>query len=219
MKVDFTLLADGSSDRVLIPVIKWTFYQHVPAQVPVHAEFADLSRLRHRPTGLAERMKRAVDYYPCDILIVHRDAERADPALRREEIQSAFAEAGIANTLLCVVPVRMTEAWLLFNQVAIRTAAGNPNGRAALELPALGSCETVANPKELLKVALRTASELSGRRLKSFKWENARIRLSELIEDYSLLRGLPAFCQFEDDLRAILAVLRGNGSNGYARAE
>jgi hypothetical protein len=36
-----------------------------------------------------------------------------------------------------VVPVRMTEAWLLADEFAIRSAPGNPNGTQSLDLPDL----------------------------------------------------------------------------------
>jgi hypothetical protein len=61
----------------------------------------------------------------------------------------------------------MQEAWLLFNEGALREAAGNPRGSVALELPRVTSLEGIPNPKETLHHLLREASGLSGRRKKS----------------------------------------------------
>ena len=77
----YTLLCDGSSDRALIPIINWLLKEHFE-HIPVQAEWADLYRLPQRPASLAERIVKALDYYPCDILFIHRDAE-ADPRLQR----------------------------------------------------------------------------------------------------------------------------------------
>jgi hypothetical protein len=41
--------------------------------------------------------------------------------------------------VVCVVPVRMMEAWLLIDEMAIRRVAGNPNGRIPIELPVLNN--------------------------------------------------------------------------------
>ena len=53
---------------------------------------------------------------------------------RKNEIERAVAEAfqaGQPPAWASVIPVRMREAWLLFDETAIRKAAGNPSGGAA----------------------------------------------------------------------------------------
>jgi hypothetical protein len=96
----------------------------------------------------------------------------------------------------------MTEAWFLFDEPAIRRAAGCPNGDMDLRLPPLKSVESMPDPKALLLETLRTASNLSGRRLKKF--EPDRLRLANLIDDFSPLRALQAFCAVEEHLRSAL---------------
>src|SRR5690606_18674132 len=89
--------------------------------------FADV-----RATPLVERLTSSVRLYPCDVLVVHRDAERDPVDLRLAEIERARSSARIEGSLVPVVPVRMTEAWLLFDESAIRRAADNPNGTVDL---------------------------------------------------------------------------------------
>lgn len=67
-----------------------------------------------------------------------------------------------------VVPVRMTEAWLLFDQLSIRAAAGNPRGVEELNLPKLDTIENIPDPKATLYKALTLASGLSTRRRSKF---------------------------------------------------
>jgi hypothetical protein len=44
----------------------------------------------------------------------------------------------------------MTEAWLLIDETALRTAAGAPGGRQIVNLPPSRELESLADPKTLL---------------------------------------------------------------------
>ena len=175
----FTLLADGSSDRVLVPILRWLLRQHC-GNIPIQPAFADLRRLPKPPRGLVERIDTSIALYPCDLLFVHRDAETKTIYTREREINAAVAKSREGGRLpvICVVPVRMQEAWLLIEETALRTAAGNPAGRGPLEMPDVKRLEDLQNPKRILHELLARASELGGRRLKrsSVTWQAARIR-------------------------------------------
>jgi hypothetical protein len=56
----------------------------------------------------------------------------------------------------------MQEAWLLFDEAAIREASDNPNGEERMDLPALSSLEEILDPKELLRDLLRVFGTSSG---------------------------------------------------------
>jgi hypothetical protein len=88
----------------------------------------------------------------------------------------------------------MTEAWLLFDERAVRFASGNPYGHAPLELP-VKSPEKVADPKAMLHDALRAASGLKGRRLRSLNVSQTVYRVAEYIDDFSPLQTVPAFAE------------------------
>ena len=123
----YTLYADGRSDEVLIPLLTWSLRR---LQVtPVTAQFVDFDRLPRRDSDKA-RLEMILDLYPCDLLFVHRDAESQPHETRRAEIAAAVNEIGVRH--VPVVPVRMTEAWLLTDEKAIRSAAGNLRGTEEL---------------------------------------------------------------------------------------
>ncbi len=147
-------------------------------------------------------------HHPCDVLFVHRDAEKEPKERRLKEIRAAAGTAGFPP-FVPVVPVRMTEAWLLIDETAIRQAAGNPNGEAALPLPKVARLESVADPKGVLRTCLIEASEKTGRRLQQFERDlPERIqRVAELISDFSPLRQLPAFQDFEQEARRVVTNL------------
>jgi len=116
----------------------------------------------------------------------------------------SLMELPIADKAIPIVPVRMQEAWLLFDESAIRLAAGNPNGNVALSIPPLARLESLPNPKALLHDLLVTATEYKGRPRKGFNPSRAAARLGEILDDFSPLRALPAF---EDTERRIVQAL------------
>jgi hypothetical protein len=201
----FTLLSDGASDQALIPILMWAL-RETGVTANLQGQWADLRNLRIPPVGLFRRIEKALELYPCELLFVHRDSEGQPADLRRAEINEALcqlAEAGGHIPHVCVVTVRMQEAWLLFDEVAIRTAAGNPNGTVALPLPSLLDVEGLPDPKQVLFNLLRAASELHGRRLMKFSAPKSRLRIAELIDDFSPLRELAAFQIFETELAEV----------------
>ena len=202
-RLDFTLLADGSSDAILVSPLTWLLEQHL--SVPVNGTWADLRRLRSPPKSLETRISQALDLYPCDLLFVHRDAERLPHGRRVEEIESAVAGVDMSSELVPVVPVRMQEAWLLIDVQSLRIAAGNPNGRVALQMPPIDDLENIANPKALLHELLLEASELTGRRRQKLKPGLMAMRLGGLIKDYTPLRSLRAFREAEVAVQAATA--------------
>lgn len=202
-RLRFTLLGDGSSDEALMRHVEWLVRENVAPDVAIDSQWADLRAAKPRPEGLSARIERAIDLYPCDVLFVHRDAEKEEPEKRVQEIVQACTRlVACAATLVPVIPVRMSESWLLCDETAIRKAAGNPNGEQQLNLPKLRDIEGLPDPKNILHTVLRCASGLTGRRLKAF---SPRARLvANYITDFSLLRRLPAFQRLETDLRNVL---------------
>lgn len=194
----YTLVTDGASDRALIPILNWVLGR-VPAiqQVGFVDQLAELRDLRDPPKALAGRMERAVEDFPCDLLFVHRDAEGEAIEERVTEISRAAAQVAIGRHVP-IVPVRMTEAWLLIDERAIRHAAGNPNGTAALDLPPLERLESEPDPKRALMRSLEQAAQKQGRRLQQFRRDihRRRSRVADYIEDFSPLYALDAFRRF-----------------------
>ena len=185
-----------------MPILTWLLYEHLPTKA-VQARWADLRRLPNPPRRMPERIRVALGLYPCDLLFVHRDAENTSLDKRQTEIYEAFQEACSAEIVpagIAVVPIRMTEAWLLADVSAIREAAGNPNGLTELDLPTLRDVENTPNPKSVLHNLILEATELPARRKKKFNVQSAVQRIPEYMEDFSVLRRLSAFSALEEEL-------------------
>lgn len=194
----FTLITDGTSDRTLIPILNWLFNR---ADIYYQGEFAD--HLPPSSVGLRQRVLVALKRYPCDLLFVHRDGESQGFDDRLAEIQRELA--GLNNHFVPVIPVRMTEAWLLSSEIAIRKAANNPNGKMTLHLYSWREWDQKPNPKKILFDALLTASGLQGRHLRRFHEHAARHRVAELTDDFSPLEKLPAFSYLRDSVDSFIA--------------
>jgi hypothetical protein len=202
----YTLLSDGSSDSALIPVLTWLLQTHL-VDCAIQHEWADL---RGVPKSLkdtfSKRIKLAVELYPCELLFIHRDAEKEPRQKRVDEIRKAKEEAGesLSVPTVCVVPVRMTEAWLLFDETALRRAAANPNGKHPLQLPNLTQLEDKPDPKRLLYNLLIEASGLGSNRRRKLRVEELVHRVAEFIDDFASLRAMPAFKALEDELTQVI---------------
>lgn len=199
--LQYTLVGDGPSDRALLPVLNWLISQH--ANVSFSGSFAQfLPPLRD---GLGARLQRAMELFPASIYFVHRDAERAGFAIRKQEVVHAVPIG--MSLYVALVPVRMTEAWLLSDETAVRHAADYPSGVMPLGLPNPNRWDREPDPKRVLLGALKTASGLSGRRLRKFDPSSRRIRVAELTESFGVLRRLDAFRELENDIQTALTHL------------
>lgn len=214
-EIRFSLLSDGSSDRVLIPILTWALRRQISASVPIQSASADLRRIPNPPRELSERIEKAIQLYSCNLLFVHRDAEGQSAGQRFIEIDEAIQQIRDVHLPrhIGVVPVRMMEAWLLINENAIRQASGNPNGQDHLELPNCTDLEHIPDPKHVLCEALKTACGLGGRRKRQFRVSQAIQRIPDFIQDFSPLRQLRAFQKLEEDIRSVLpGVLSAEGN-------
>lgn len=200
----FTLVAEGTSDRVLIPILRWMLLRH-HSGFEWMGQIAELHELPKPPRALPEKISTASQLFPTDVIFIHRDADRESPLVRRQEISEAFhsLQERPARHWVPVIPVRMTEAWLLVSESALRGASGNPNGRIPLQLPPWRDLETIPDPKEMLQTLLVEASERSGRRRKKFNFPAQRARIPDFLENWETLLRLPSARQLDEEIAAL----------------
>ena len=144
-----------------------------------------------------------------DLVVVHRDSDNVDRREREQEIREAVEIAVPECPHVAVVPVKMTEAWLVLDEVAIRSVAGNPAGRMSLGLPGPREAERIADPKAVLREALVAASGLTGRKRTIFQrgFSHQRRQLLERLDHNGAVQHLPSWRTFVDDLQNAFAAL------------
>jgi len=194
MVFKYLLITDGSSDSTLMPIINFALKSKFDGHNFI-GERADFYRVPNRPKTLLERIVIGKDLYNPDIIFVHRDCEKDTIAKRHSEIDHALSNLETSN-LVKIVPLRMTEAWLLIDLMAIRLAVNNPNGNIKLTLPPTNKLEGIVDPKQQLEMLLRNASELRGRRLDCLNTRQAIHLVANHINDYTPLFKLNSFCSF-----------------------
>ncbi|MEZ6132435.1 MAG: hypothetical protein R3C59_27540 [Planctomycetaceae bacterium] len=122
-RLRFTLLGDGSSDEALIRHLDRLIRRHVANDVAVESNWADLRGLLNRPTSLKARLVAALDYFRVTSCL--KNEAKGKPQKRIQRPQSGIKAAW--NEAACSVEsrlflVRMSEAWLLTEEMAIRKA-------------------------------------------------------------------------------------------------
>jgi len=210
-ELKYTLIADGSSDKTLLRIIKWSLDNLYPT-LPNEGSFADFRFLPNHPKGLTEKVKNAMNYYPFNVVFIHRDAETTNTKIieqRQKEILNELDEE-LYLKIVCVIPIKMMETWLMIDPEAIKKAAGNRNYEGKIELPSLKNLEKENQPKVTLHELLRVASGLKSRNLKKFNPDKAVHLVAENIDDFSKLRNLVAFKAFETDLKRVVDHYLGN---------
>src|SRR5690606_23217799 len=85
------------------------------------------------------------------LTFVHRDAEGVSWDERHREFENCDM-AGIVP----VIPVTMTEAWILFDASAISHAVACPD--AVVEVPRISTVEELNDPKQIVEELLRQAA-------------------------------------------------------------
>lgn len=109
-------IADGSSD---LPLAR--HLETICSSCGAAVEMVDVPADRLPGVGrrVDDRLRAILAEDPdFDIVFVHRDSEGGDPSPRYSEVTSA-ASATFTGPAVAVVPVRMTEAWLLLDEEAI----------------------------------------------------------------------------------------------------
>lgn len=184
----YAVVADGGTDRLLVPIIQWAIHRLDPGVEILEPEF------RKRKGNVAEFL--AAYRTGSQLVFVHRDAENAAIDVRLQEFRPLLRQ-----DVVPVVPVRMSEAWLLFDGSAIAKAAGSPS--SSVPVPALAQIETISDAKQRLDDLLfRAAGAPAGRRGRTFRRSitDRRVSVAEYITDYSPLESVPAFRRFQEAL-------------------
>ena len=203
MIVTFLLVCDGPSDAWLGNHIQHILIRYGATEVNGTSS--------HTGRRLTDKIRLGLrQSSDPNLLFVHRDAETAVPDERYSEISSAVSEVGYAGPSAGIVPRRMTEAWLLLDEPAIRRTVGRPRGTEPLGLPLPRDAERLPNPKDRLREALLSAYSPRGRRRrKRFEsdWEHYRNQLLENLPIGGPLEQLESWTRFRDDTIAALQQL------------
>lgn len=197
-------VSEGTSDGPLAEIVTSLFMQR---GVPVRLSTPDFEYLDKVKKDVESRLIAGAQLVngSLDLIVVHRDADSVGSAARRKEIEQAATPLD-SRFVLPVIPIRMTEAWLLLDEGSIRRVAGNPRGRAPLPLPKVHEVERVADPKSLLQQCLLEAADHSGRRRDKVakRFPQHRRQLLERLDCTGPVTGLSSWQQLVNDIEQVV---------------
>ena len=147
------------------------------------------------------------------ILCIHADADaRTDKGCFDNKINPAFQEVynirdSICKNLVPVIPIQMTEAWMLADINLLKEELMTDKSNETLQLSR--QPESIANPKDVIKTAINIAQEEIPKRRKQYEITIADLYLpigQKII--LSKLKVLPSYRKFVDFSRQALVSLR-----------
>jgi hypothetical protein len=201
-------VCEGSSDKPLADIVETLFAERGQA---LRLSTPDLSTLPHVGKNVRSMLSAGAQLMdaPFPLAVVHRDADNAGWESRREEVERALSGSEIDCKLITVIPITMTEAWLLLDENEIRVVAGNPNGRNNIALPQIHEVEGIADPKSLLKASLLSAASPRGRRRDAVakRFSQHRRQLLERLDPNGPVTQLSSWRRLVADIDACIGSL------------
>lgn len=193
---------DGSEYTFLRRLVQRTLEDMLP-----HIEVFDPTPIYVRATAQADKLVEAAQQARgYGLLVFHLDgdyrgwerayAERFKPGIARiRAVEEAIQE------IVPIIPIRMTEAWMLADFTAFQRVTATRATAAESGFPAQPhQVEAIQQPKGVLQQALQAVYTTRRRRIPT---QDIYIPLADEIE-LDLLRGVPAYGRFRADLSAVL---------------
>jgi len=209
------LYAEGMTDldfyaplltRLLENVI-WSKGRH-------EVRIADVLPLPGRPSRecFADTVKEYAG--PCNLIVVHTDGAGDPERARAERIEPWFSsidDDALRKTLVDLVPVRETEAWMLSDAKALGCVLGVVRTRSQFGLPErTREVEGILDPKASLRRIHETV--VGKRRARRFGIRPLYTRLGQETS-FDELGKIPAFNRFRDSFESALvrvSLIHGN---------
>lgn len=211
--LDFTFYGEGKREyQFLRPLLERTAKKLLP-NIDVQAISLDWVRV----SGLSqvEKMRLAAEKaYGSELLVFHLDSdhptfersveERFRPGYEKLQIEAEKFPNHYNLNIVPVIPIRMTDAWLLADFNAFRLSIGTDYSAKDLNFPERPQqIEAISDPKAVFEQAVRTCSR---RRRKTIWPDEIWLTLAQKI-DLALLEQVPAYRAFSERFAAILRQL------------
>jgi hypothetical protein len=204
-------LAEGSSDLPLAEIVESIFLDKGIRLTLSSPDFTAL-KVKKDVRSQVDAGMQLSGGAPVNVVVVHRDADGDGMDRRVQEIQTATNHL-TESAVVGIIPVRMTEAWLLLDEQAIRQVAGNPKGSTPLNLPTVREAERVADPKALLFEVIMRAANVTGRRRErtARRFNQNRRQLLERLDRAGPVCSLKSWQAMVDRIDEVIESARAEG--------
>jgi len=202
---------EGTTDiRLLESILQRTFESvavECVAQIEVISPIIQIQK-EHNEDFAVQILKSSKKAFDNGVMAfcVHVDADKTtDDHVFKYKINPSFdvvrnsAEISICKNLIAVVPVQMSESWMLADKQLLKDEIGT--NKSDEELGLNHAPEKFANPKSVIENAIRIA------RQGLVKKRRSELRISELYQpigqkiDLGTLEQLPSYMKFKESVR------------------
>jgi hypothetical protein len=211
------LFTEGSTDnRFLESVVKRAFDEAAFEAVGDFEIYLQPINLSKQGLSFAEQViqaaKKGLEQFGITILCIHRDADNEnDSNVFQNSINPALYELSkkkdkeYCKVTTVIVPVQMMEAWLLADKDLFKKEIGT--SKTDSELGINRSPETIADPKEIIKEAIRIArQDLTQKRRKDLVISEIYMPLGQKIS-IDKLNTLKSYLKFKQSVQSAFKVL------------
>jgi len=204
------LFTEGSTDiRFLEPIIERTFLQialkqsHLDIEITIQPITID-KKGKGFNEQVFEALKIGYNLYGISLLCVQTNADnRTLENTYKTKINRVLESLTVADDILCktivpLVPIQETEAWMLSDKELLKIQIGTTKSDDELKINK--HPESVANPKELIEEAIRIArSGLTKKRKHDLKIDELYTLIGQTL-DISKLDSLYSFQDFKQNI-------------------
>jgi len=205
------LYTEGPTDiRFLESIVKRTFEKICFDECSKSVQVSDIFPIKITKSSFIEDVinasRQGADNFGIIILCVHADADdSSDKGVYQNKITPALSaienaeDEGICKIIVPVIPVRMTEAWMLADKALLKKEIGT--NKTDQELDIYRAPEQYADPKATIEEAIRIAQQERTRRHRN-KLMIADIYLS-IGQSISIdkLKQIPSYIKFQENIR------------------
>jgi Domain of unknown function (DUF4276) len=205
---------EGTTDeRFLANIILRTF-EDVLIEAKSEIEIHDPVYIyKEGPNAIAKIVNAAEQAEGFHVLCIHVDADyENDNRAFEERINSGFNAVEASNNAICknliaIVPIQMTEAWMLSDIDVFKDEIGTEKSNLELGLPVrVNHIERISDPKETINNAIRIAFANYSSRRNVPRIGEIYIPLSQKIK-MDNLKNLPSFLKFREAVKQSLVKL------------
>ena len=136
---------------------------------------------------------------------IHVDADSdSDDDVFQSKMKPAIGSVAVANLEVCdnlvpIVPIQMTESWMLADKQLLKDEIGTDMSDAELNI--IRRPESIRNPKEVINEAIRIArAPLAKRRRKNLNISELYQPIGQKIS-IDMLNMLPSYLKFKEEVR------------------
>lgn len=205
------LTVEGTTDTQFLKEIIQNVFEETAFECSTDVEIEDIRIVNVHKTSFVETMlkasQKAIHDYGISVLCIHADSDaktlievtdyKFTPLI--EQLKDLSSEE-YCKTIVPVIPIHMTEAWMLADKELLKEKIGAKTKRDS-DLGIERSPESYADPKQTIEDAVRIAQEGKTKRRRNELTINDLYE--ELGQSISLenLRQIPSFCLFEDNVK------------------